>query len=145
MQKKFPKKESNELTAQEAASLTEVTKGAILYAINRKRLAATRQYIYLGRYRWIIKKDDLNNYRKSLGDRKFSKLKEELIYDKSKGLYSIKELSKLLKCKWHHLYHLIITGKIKSSRSGKKKSLWVIHIDDVMKYKAEREMRGKTI
>lgn len=138
MQKKWPEKKDDEFTLSEAAEFCGVTTHAIHFAIRRRRLAAKKERLSPKRITWIVKKEDLEKYRKSRFDRKLSMHNGEPIFDNSRGLYSAKETAEILNCKISDLYYLLRRGKIKSHRSGTKNTIWVIHVDDIIDFKEKQ-------
>lgn len=135
-QKKLPKKNDDFLTVVQAAELYRVTRGSITMAIRAGRLRSQKRLIKR-HYIWYIHRDDLLKYKISRNDRKFSKYNGELIFDHTRGLYSVDDVSKILGLNTQRVYYAIRSGKIKTYRTGRKKSVIVIPIDDVKKFKSE--------
>lgn len=125
--RKDGEKEKIMLGIVEAAKFLSVSKQAVRQAIRLKRLQALKKD-----GRWVFNIEQLNNYKKNRYSRKISKFKGALLFDKSKGEYSVGEASILLGCGVQHLYYACRKGKIKTK---KKRSVLVIHIDDVNEYR----------
>lgn len=125
----YKKEAANEkrfVTLSEAARMNNVTRQAIYVAIKQKKLRA-----YKNPTRWIIDIDDLEQYRKSRYSRSKSMQNGELVFDNSKGFYSIQQASKLLDVPYQKIYYATRIGLLKASRKG---SAWVVHIDDLKRY-----------
>ena len=116
------------LNITEAAKFLAVSKGAIRRAMELKRLNPVKQ----DGYHWSFSIDQLNEYKNTRYSRKISKFNDALLFDKSKGEYSIGESSNLLGCSVQHLYNACRKNKIRTKKKG---YAWVIHIDDVNEYR----------
>lgn len=110
----------------EAAKINNVTRQAIYVAIKLKKLKATKETS-----RWMINLDDLMEYRKQKYSRTKSTFQGELLFDNSKGYYSINQAAKMLNVPAQKLYYATRAGYLKASRKG---AAWVIHVDDVKGY-----------
>jgi excisionase family DNA binding protein len=119
-------KEKKFVTLSEAAKINNVTRQAIYVAIKQKKLRA-----YKNPTRWIIDLDDLEDYRKMKYSRAKSVHNGELLFDNSKGFYSIQQASKMLNIPYQKVYYATRIGLMKAVRKG---SAWVIHIDDIRSY-----------
>lgn len=119
-------KEKRFVTLSEAAKINNVTRQAIYVAIKQKKLRA-----YKNPTRWIIDLDDLEDYRKMKYSRAKSVHNGELLFDNSKGFYSIQQASKMLNIPYQKVYYATRIGLMKAVRRG---SAWVIHIDDIQNY-----------
>lgn len=115
------------VTLSEAAKINNVTRQAIYVAIKQKKLRA-----YKNPTRWIIDTDDLEQYRKLKYSRTKSMHNGELIFDNKKGFYSIQQASKMLNVPYQKIYYATRIGLLKATRKG---SAWVVHADDLKKYK----------
>lgn len=115
------------VTLSEAAKINNVTRQAIYVAIKQKKLRA-----YKNPTRWIIDVDDLEQYRKLKYSRTKSMHNGELIFDNKKGFYSIQQASKMLNVPYQKIYYATRIGLLKATRKG---SAWVVHADDLQKYK----------
>ena len=113
----------------EAAKIHKVTRQAIYVAIKQKKLKATK-----GPTRWTINLDDLEDYKKHKYSRTKSLYNGTLIFDNKKGFYSIKQVANMLSVPVQKIYYVTRRGMMKASRKG---AAWVIHIDDVNKFKKE--------
>lgn len=122
----FQEKEKKFVTLSEAAKINNVTRQAIYVAIKQKKLRA-----YKNPTRWIIDLDDLEDYRKMKYSRAKSVHNGELLFDNSKGFYSIQQASKMLNIPYQKVYYATRIGLMKAVRKG---SAWVIHIDDIRNY-----------
>lgn len=118
--------DDNFVTLSEAARINNVTRQAIYVAIKQKKLKA-----YKNPTRWIIHKDDLATYRNLKYSRTKSMHNGELIFDNSRGFYSIQQAAKLLNVSYQKIYYATRIGLLKSSRKG---AAWVVHIDDLKQY-----------
>jgi excisionase family DNA binding protein len=117
------------VTLSEAAKINNVTRQAIYVAIKQKKLRA-----YKNPTRWIIDIDDLDHYRKLKYSRTKSMHNGELIFDNRKGFYSIQQAAKMLNVPYQKIYYATRIGLLKASR---KRSAWVVHIDDLKKYQED--------
>lgn len=117
----------------EAAKINNVTRQAIYVAIKLNKLKAKKETT-----RWTIHLDDLEEYRKHKYSRAKSMYKGELIFDRNKGYYSIKESAKLLKVPAQKIYYATRIGVLKAHRRG---AAWVIHEKDLKEYETQN---GKT-
>ena len=101
------------LTVSQAAKKNNLTRQAIFFAIKTNRLNAKKENGI-----WLITEKDLNEYFNQKYSRSKSKREDELIFDKSKGFYSISEAADFLGKKTNHIYYLVRMGKLKSHRRG---------------------------
>jgi excisionase family DNA binding protein len=111
----------------EAARINNVTRQAIYVAIKQKKLKA-----YKHSTRWTISLKDLEDYR----NQKYSRLKStfngELLFDNSKGYFSVGQVAKMLNVPAQKIYYATRVGMMKASRKG---AAWVISVEDVNQYK----------
>jgi len=114
-------------TITEAARLNNVTRQAIYVAIKQKKLKATKYDT-----RWIIRLEDLEEYKRGKYSREKSIFDGELIFDKEKGFYSINQAAKLLNVPAQKIYYATRVGHLKAIRKG---AAWVVHVDDINGYK----------
>ncbi len=110
----------------EAARINNVTRQAIYVAIKQKKLKARKDAT-----RWVIHVDDLAEYRKNKYSREKSKFNGELLFDNSKGFYSVNQVAKLLGVPAQKIYYATRVGHMKASRRG---AAWVVHMDEVKQY-----------
>src|SRR3989344_8859347 len=75
----------------EAARINNVTRQAIYVAIKQKKLKATKDAT-----RWTISLKDLEEYRKNKYSRTKSVFAGELVFDNSKGYYSVNQVASML-------------------------------------------------
>jgi excisionase family DNA binding protein len=75
---------------------------------------------------------DLEDYR----NQKYSRLKStfngELLFDNSKGYFSVGQVAKMLNVPAQKIYYATRVGMMKASRKG---AAWVISVEDVNQYK----------
>lgn len=110
----------------EAARLNNVTRQAIYVAIKLKKLKAKKDTT-----RWTISLDDLEEYRKNKYSRSKSVFEGELLFDNTKGLYSVNQVASILNVPAQKIYYATRVGMLKAHRKG---AAWVIHSEDVKKY-----------
>lgn len=124
----------------EAAKINNVTRQAIYVAIKQKKLRATKKT------RWEIDLKDLEEYRKNKYCRSKSMFGGELLFDNTKGYFSINQVAKILDVPAQKIYYATRTGKLKGSRKG---AAWVIHEDEVQRYRSDylskKQARRKAI
>ena len=125
------------LTIAEAAKLMNIGAMAIQSAISKKRLKAIKSG-QATTSKWLIKPKDLEEYQKTKYTRKHSFFEGELLYDKNKGEFSIKEAAELLNVSVNRVYYSIRAEKIKSLKKGLHS---VIHIDDLKAYQNNQEAK----
>lgn len=101
------------LTISQAAKKNGITRQAIFFAIKMKRLTAKRI-----NDTWLVSESDLKEYAESKYSRSKSRNEGDLIFDKSKGFYSISEAAKYLGKNTNHIYYLVRMGKLQSHRQG---------------------------
>ena len=116
-----PKKEFVSIT--EAAEINNVTRQAIYVAIKLNKLKAKKEAS-----RWTIHLNDLSDYRQQKYSRTKSTYEGELLFDNSKGFYSVKQASDLLGVPVQKIYYATRIGRLKAHRRG---SAWVIHENDI--------------
>ncbi|MCH9626175.1 MAG: hypothetical protein S4CHLAM123_13680 [Chlamydiales bacterium] len=112
----------------EAAKINNVTRQAIYVAIKQKKLKATKKT------RWEIDLHDLEEYRKNKYSREKSMFDGELLFDNNRGYYSVNQVAKILGVPSQKIYYATRTGMIKGARKG---AAWVIHTDEVNRYRDE--------
>lgn len=112
----------------EAAKINNVTRQAIYVAIKQNKLKATKKS------RWEIDLRDLEEYRRNKYSRKKSMFNGELLFDNEKGFYSVNQVAKMLKVPAQKIYYATRSGMLKGSRKG---AAWVIHEDEVNRYREE--------
>lgn len=117
------------VTLSEAARINNVTRQAIYVAIKHKKLKA-----YKNPTRWVVDLEDLERYRATKYSRTKSMFGGELLFDNSRGFFSIQQASQYLKVSYQKIYYATRIGILKASRKG---TAWVIHIDDLNRYKEE--------
>lgn len=110
----------------EAAKINNVTRQAIYVAIKQKKLKASKDAT-----RWTIDLEDLENYRKQKYSRSKSVFNGELLFDNSKGYYSVNQVAKMLNVPAQKIYYATRVGLMKAHRKG---AAWVIHMNDLKEY-----------
>lgn len=120
-------------TITEAARLNNVTRQAIYVAIKQGKLKATKYAT-----RWLIRLEDLNEYKKGKYSREKSTYNGELLFDNNKGFFSINQTAKILNVPAQKIYYATRVGHLKASRKG---AAWVIHQDEITLYK-EKYLSG---
>lgn len=121
-------------TITEAARLNNVTRQAIYVAIKQNKLKATKYAT-----RWLIRIEDLEAYKKSKYSREKSTYNGELLFDNSKGYFSINQTAKLLNVPAQKIYYATRVGHLKATRKG---AAWVIHKDEIQSYKEKYLLRN---
>ncbi len=122
-------KETKVVSITEAARINSVTRQAIYVAIKLKKLKAKKDTT-----RWTINLEDLEEYRKNKYSRTKSMHNGELLFDNDKGYHSVNQVAEILKVPAQKIYYATRIGALKAHRKG---AAWVIHNDDVKKYKEE--------
>jgi excisionase family DNA binding protein len=117
------------VTISEAAEINDVTRQAIYVAIKLNKLKAKKEST-----RWTIQLDDLEAYRKHKYSRAKSTYKGELLFDHSKGLYSIGQVANMLKVPNQKIYYATRAGHLKAHRRG---AAWVVHTEDMKQYQEQ--------
>lgn len=123
-----PKLQENKLVSiTEAAKLNRVTRQAIYVAIKLNKLKARKEAT-----RWTIDLEDLAEYRKHKYSRAKSMYNGELVFDDSKGYFSVNQVAKMLNVPTQKIYYATRSGKLKATRKG---AAWVIQVNDLAEYK----------
>lgn len=125
--KKVSEREDKLVSITEAAKLNKVTRQAIYVAIKLNKLKARKDST-----RWAIHLDDLADYRKQKYSRARSVFNGELVFDASKGQYSVNQVAKMLGVPPQKIYYATRSGKLKAFRKG---AAWVIDTADVEAYR----------
>ncbi|NGX51094.1 MAG: hypothetical protein K1060chlam2_00951 [Chlamydiae bacterium] len=110
----------------EAARINGVTRQAIYVAIKQNKLKARKDST-----RWTIDLDDLEEYRRNKYSRAKSTYDGDLLFNNTKGYYSVNQVAKMLDVPAQKIYYATRIGMLKAIRKG---AAWVIHIDDVKEY-----------
>lgn len=110
----------------EAAKINNVTRQAIYVAIKQKKLKAMKDST-----RWTIDLNDLDEYRKHKYSRTKSIFNGELLFDNTKGFYSVNQVAKMLGVPAQKVYYATRVGLMKASRKG---AAWVIHMNEIKSY-----------
>lgn len=126
--------ENKLVSITEAAKLNKVTRQAIYVAIKLNKLKARKETT-----RWTIHLDDLEAYRKQKYSRSKSVFNGELLFDNSKGYYSVNQVAKMLSVPAQKIYYATRIGLLKAHRKG---AAWVVHENDVREY-AESNLKKK--
>lgn len=122
-----------QLSIKEGAKLFFTTKAAIRQAIFTKRIPAKKIS-----NQWFVQLKDLEEFRKTKHSRAVSRYKGELVFDKEKNEYSVKEAAKFLNEPDQQIYYACRKNKIKTSRKG---TYWVIKLDEILEYKRILEIQ----
>jgi hypothetical protein len=120
----------------EAARINNVTRQAIYVAIKQNKLKAKKETT-----RWLIHLDDLENYRNQKYSRTKSTFDGELLFDNTRGYYSVNQTAKILGVPAQKIYYATRIGVLKAQRRG---AAWVIHVDDIKGYKDVYLSNNKT-
>lgn len=121
----------------EAARLNNVTRQAIYVAIKQRKLRATKDAT-----RWTIDLKDLEDYKNNKYSRTKSTYEGELLFDNSKGYYSINQVAKVLNVPAQKIYYATRVGHLKAFRKG---AAWVVNIEEVKEYKSSYLDRRTTV
>ncbi|NGX28852.1 MAG: hypothetical protein K940chlam1_01040 [Candidatus Anoxychlamydiales bacterium] len=132
-----PEPSKRVVSITEAARLNNVTRQAIYVAIKQRKLRATKDAT-----RWTIDLDDLEDYKKNKYSRKKSMFDGELLFDNSKGYYSINQVAKMLNVPAQKIYYATRVGHLKAYRKG---AAWVVHVEEVKEYKESYLDRRTTV
>jgi excisionase family DNA binding protein len=128
--------EGKVVSITEAAKLNKVTRQAIYVAIKLNKLKASKETT-----RWTIHLDDLETYRKQKYSRAKSVYNGELIFDSSKGYYSVNQAARMLNVPAQKIYYITRIGLLPAHRKG---AAWVIHVNDLKEY-AEKHLKKKDL
>lgn len=109
-----------------AAQINNVTRQAIYVAIKQGKLKAIK-----GATRWMIDLNDLEEYRRQKYSRSKSVFEGKLLFDNTKGFYSINQTAKMLNVPAQKIYYATRVGQMKAIRKG---AAWVIHMNDINEY-----------
>lgn len=121
--------EDRVLSISEAAKISDVTRQAIYVAIKLNKLKAAKV-----ESNWKIQIKDLEEYRKSRYSRSKSVYQGELIFDHTKGYYSINDTAKMLGVPTQTIYYATRSKKMAAQRKG---SAWVVHVDEIENYRKQ--------
>lgn len=121
------KEDKKVVSITEAAKLNKVTRQAIYVAIKLNKLKAKKETT-----RWTIHLDDLDAYRKQKYSRSKSMFQGELVFDNTKGFFSVNQVAKILSVPAQKIYYATRVGLLKAQRKG---AAWVIHTDDLKQYR----------
>lgn len=113
----------------EAARINNVTRQAIYVAIKQRKLRAKKEST-----RWTIDLKDLEDYRNNKYSRAKSMFQGELLFDNNQGYFSVNQIAKMLGVPAQKIYYATRVGLLQAHRKG---AAWVIHVDDVRKYREE--------
>jgi len=119
-----------ELSINDAAELLKVTRMAIYAAIQKGRIKTCLD----GNGHMKIAYKDLETYEVSKYKRSESKFNGAKIFDKEKGLFSVKECANALGIKMQAVYFLLRVGKLKAEKKGAQ---LVISVETIRAYKEE--------
>lgn len=127
-QERHPQAEERQVVSiTEAAKINNVTRQAIYVAIKLKKLKAKKEST-----RWTIDLADLEEYRRQKYSREKSMYDGELLFDKNKGLYSVRQTAEYLNVPEQKIYYGLRAGHLQGIQKG---AAWVIHLDDIHNYR----------
>lgn len=135
IQNKEIRDETKLVSITEAAKLNRVTRQAIYVAIKLNKLKAHKDSS-----RWSIHVDDLAEYRKQKYSRTRSVFNGELVFDNTKGEYSVNQVARMLNVPPQKIYYATRSGKLTARRKG---AAWVIGTDDVNEYRNKHLQRKR--
>lgn len=127
--------EKRVVSITEAAKINNVTRQAIYVAIKQRKLKASKDTT-----RWTIDLKDLEEYRRQKYSRTKSVFNGELLFDNTKGYYSVNQVAKMLNVPAQKIYYATRVGLLKAIRKG---AAWVIHTNDLKSYQ-ENYLTKKT-
>lgn len=122
------KRDIKVVSITEAAKINNVTRQAIYVAIKQKKLRATKTS------RWEIDLKDLEEYRKNKYSRAKSTFNGEPLFDNTGGYFSVNQVAKKLGIPAQKVYYATRIGLLKGTRKG---AAWVIHEDEIARYRGE--------
>ncbi len=121
--------ENKVVSITEAARLNKVTRQAIYVAIKLNKLKAKKETT-----RWTIHLDDLEAYRKQKYSRTKSMFNGELLFDNTRGYYSVNQVARMLSVPAQKIYYATRIGLLKAHRKG---AAWVVYVEDANAYREE--------
>lgn len=124
------------VTVLEAAKMLGVSNQAIYIAVYKGLIFTQRSP---KNRKIMIKIADLEAYKKSRWLQDNLKRDGELVFDQSKGIYSVTKTADLLGIPESRIYREVNSGVLKAHKKGK---FWVIHIDDIRNYE-ERYLKKR--
>lgn len=125
------------VSVSEAARIKKVTRQAIYLAIRLKRLKA-----YKHDERWRVFLVDLKDYDANRFSRiHHSTFNGQPVFDEEKGYFSVDKAAKMINIPKQKLYYAVRTGLLKAER---KKSAWVIHVSDLLRYESQHLKKNCT-
>lgn len=130
------KQDSKVVSITEAARINSVTRQAIYVAIKLKKLKAKKDTT-----RWTIDIEDLEEYRKNKYSRTKSMYDGELLFDNNQGYHSVNQVAEMLKIPAQKIYYATRVGMLQAHRKG---AAWVIHNDDIKKYREQHLSKKNT-
>ncbi len=108
------------------------TRQGVYVALRSGRFSAKKEF----GARWKISLADYEEYHKNRYSRKEARKSDgTLVFDKSKGIYSVIDAAEFLNKSVNWVYYRLRTHMLPSKRY---KSAWLIHIDDLKKFKEEK-------
>jgi len=116
------------MTISEVGNILGISRQAVYISIQNKRLEAEK----IGR-QWFILPENMVKYKKNRYSRTLCRRENgELLFDNSKGQYSIHQLAKICKVSPQRVYYLARRNGLKSERIG---AAYVIQVDDMEEIK----------
>lgn len=102
------------ITVKEAAKILGLTTQAVFIAMKKGKLVCNRNH-----GRWKLSLTSVNAYPNIRYNASYKKINGKLVYDRSKGLYSVTQLADILNVPPQKIYYLIRRNVIPSQRIGK--------------------------
>lgn len=115
------------LSLVEAAKKQNITRQGCYVAIKKKRLKAEFKD-----FRWQIRPEDIEAYVQSKYKKEHSTRNGKILFDKSKGLYSVKEVADIVGKAPQFIYHQLRKDRILGIRKG---ATWIIQASEIEKLK----------
>lgn len=119
----------------EAARYNGVTRQAIYVAIKQNKLKAHKHS-----RRWTIRVEDLDHYKTNKYSRTKSVYNGELLFDNSKGYYSVGQVARMLNVPSQKIYYATRSGMLKAFRRG---TAWVISANEIKSYQEKFLVRAE--
>jgi excisionase family DNA binding protein len=127
----------NLLSVTEIMMILNCQRITIYSAIKKGRLKAIKRGSML-----YITEDNLKTYLLTKYSRDHSMFNGELLYDKSKGEYSIRNAAHELGCSYNHVYYLLSKGYLRFKTKGLNRIIMKEDLDEYMKKIHESQNYG---
>ena len=118
-------------SVSQAAKEAKIGRQAVYVAIKQKRLRAEKISGH-----WMITATVLDEYKLNKYNRALRRTEEGLIFDNSKGLYSVPQAQALISMHIsaqfpiQKLYYLLRTGQVRSDKIG---AAWIIKKEEILR------------